>query len=292
MTIRTTLAVVLAALWFAAPADAGKMKVVASFSILGDITARIAGDRIELKTLVGPDGDAHVFEPTPADARAVAQAQIFVVNGMNYEPWAERLLKSTKSNAKIVVASARVLPLLFGRGADPHAWQDARNAMVYAESIVGALAAADKRNVEYYKSNALAYINELRRLDADIRASFASVPVARRRVITTHDAFAYFAKAYGLEFIAPLGTSTEEQVSAKEVASLITQLKREKITAVFVENVSDRRLIEQIAHETGVRIGGKLYSDALSTRGGAAPTYIALMRHNAKLLTGAMAQGF
>jgi zinc/manganese transport system substrate-binding protein len=286
------VAVVLAALWFSAPADAGKLKVVASFSILGDMTARIAGDRIELKTLVGPDGDAHVFEPTPTDARAVAQAQIVIVNGLNYEPWAERLLKSTKSKANIAVASANVMPLPFGRGADPHAWQDVRNAMVYAENITRALVDADKLNVEFYKANAVAYVTELRQLDAEIRASFASVPALRRRVITTHDAFAYFGKAYGLEFIAPLGTSTEEQVSAKEVAALIAQIKHEKITAAFVENVSDQRLIKQIAHETGVKLGGRLYSDALSTKQGLAPTYIALMRHNAKLLTGAMAQGF
>ncbi|MEQ1863373.1 MAG: zinc ABC transporter substrate-binding protein [Micropepsaceae bacterium] len=292
MTVRTALAVVFAALWCAAPADAGKLKVVASFSILGDMTARIAGDRIELKTLVGPDGDAHVFEPTPADARAVAQAQLVIVNGLNYEPWVERLLKSTKAKAKVAVASAEVEPLQFGTGTDPHTWQDARSAIAYAENITRALVAIDKPNVEFYKANAVAYVDELRRLDAEIRASFASIPATRRRVITTHDAFAYFGKAYGLEFIAPLGTSTEEQVSAKEVAALIVQIKREKISAVFVENVSDPRLIEQIARETGAKLGGKLYSDALSTKQGAAPTYIALMRHNAKLLTAAMAQGF
>lgn len=292
MIFRMVSALMFAVFSFAAPADAGKLRVVASFSILGDITARIAGDRIELKTLVGPDGDAHVFEPTPADARAVAHAQIVIVNGLNYEPWADRLLKSTKSQAKIAVASVGVKPLPFGTGTDPHAWQDVRNAIVYAESITRVLVAVDKQNADFYRANAAAYIDALHRLDAEIRASFVSIPIARRRVITTHDAFAYFGKAYGLEFIAPLGTSTEEQVSAKGVAALIAQIKREKITAVFVENVSDQRLIEQIAHETGAKLGGKLYSDALSTKQGAAPTYIALMRHNAKLLTAAMAQGF
>ncbi len=292
MTVRVALAVWLVALLFAAPAIADKVKVVASFSILGDLAKRVAGDRVELKTLVGPDGDAHVFEPTPGDARAIAQAQLFLINGLNYEPWAERLSKSTKSRAKIVVAAAGIKPLRFGTGADPHAWQDVRNAIAYTENIARALVVLDKPNGEHYRANAFAYIDELRQLDAEIRASFASLPTARRRVITTHDAFAYLGKAYGLEFIAPLGTSTEEQVSAKEVAMLIAQIKREKITAIFVENISDPRLIEQIARETGAKLGGKLYSDALSARDGAAPTYIALMRHNAKLLTGAMAQGF
>jgi zinc/manganese transport system substrate-binding protein len=292
MTMRMAIAGLLAALMFAAPAAAGKPRVVASFSILGDMTSRIAGDRVDLKTLVGPDGDAHVFEPTPSDARALAQAQIFLINGLNYEPWAQRLLKSTKSPAKIVIAATNIKTLPFGPGVDPHAWQDVRNAMVYVENITRALVAIDKPNIEFYKANAFAYVNELRQLDAGIRASFAAVPAAARRAITTHDAFAYFGKAYGVEFIAPLGTSTEAQVSAKQVAALISQIKREKITAVFVENVSDPRLIEQIARETGVRVGGRLYSDALSAKGAAAPTYLALMRHNAKLLTGAMMRGF
>jgi zinc/manganese transport system substrate-binding protein len=282
----------LAIFLLAKPSAADKLKIVASFSILGDIAARIAGDRVELKILVGPGGDAHVFEPTPADARSVAQARIFLINGLNYEPWAERLLTSTKSRATLVVATTGIDPLTFRTGADPHAWQDVRNAMVYAENITRTLVAADKPNAVVYKANAVAYIDELRKLDAEIRACFAAIPAVRRRVITTHDAFAYFGRAYAVEFIAPLGTSTEEQVSAKEVAVLISQIKREKITAAFVENVSDPRLIRQIAHETGVRLGGTLYSDALSAKDGAAPTYIALMRHNAKLLTDAMTQGF
>ncbi len=292
MTLRVLLACLSAVLLLAAPAAAEKLKLVASFSILGDMAARIAGDRVELTTLVGPDGDAHVFEPTPADARAVAQAKIFLVNGLGFEPWADRLLKSTNSHAELVVASQGVKPLLFRAASDPHAWQDVHNAVLYAENITRALAIADKPNSGLYAANAATYVAELGKLDAEIRAKLGVVPAARRRVITTHDAFAYFGKAYGVDFIALLGTSTEEQASAKEVAALITQMKREKITAVFVENVSDPRLVEQIARETGVKLGGKLYSDALSTKAGPAPTYIALVRHNAKLLTDAMAPAF
>jgi len=298
------LVVTALALLVATPAVADKLKVVASFSILGDISARIAGDRVEHRTLVGPDSDAHVFEPTPADARAVAQAQIFFINGLNFERWAERLVKSTNSRAKIVVATAGIKPLPFrgagsnvetaggSRAADPHAWQDVRNAMLYAENITRALAAADKPNDEFYKANAVAYFDELRKLDSEIRASLIAIPAVRRRVITTHGAFAYFGQAYGVKFIAPLGTSTDEQASAKEVAALISQIRREKVTAIFVENVADPRMVRQIARETGVKLGGKLYSDALSTKKGPAPTYVAMMRHNAKLLTEAMAPGF
>jgi zinc/manganese transport system substrate-binding protein len=279
-------------------AAADQLRVVASFSIIGDMAGRIAGDHAHVTTLVGPDADAHVFEPTPASARALARAKVFVTNGLGFEPWAERLLKSTKSSARLVVVSAGVKLLPFHtlhgeeRGAaDPHAWQDARNAIVYAQNIAHAFVTADPAHAKTYESNAAAYAAELAELDADIRAEVSRIPVKQRRVITTHDAFAYFGRAYDVTFIAPLGTSTEEEASAKEVAALITQIRREKITAVFVENIADPRMIQQIARETGVKLGGKLYSDALSTKAGEAPTYIALMRHNAKLLTAAMARG-
>ncbi len=290
MKRRALLALVLALL-VAAPAAAQKLEVVASFSILGDMVQEVGGDRIELRTLVGPDAAIHAFEPTTADLRALSKARLFFVNGHALEPWAGRLAKSSGTSATVVVASKGVKPLNRRQDADPHAWQDARNALVYVDNIAAALSAADSANAAAYAAAARAYAEDLRRLDADIRAAIAKVPASRRRVITTHDAFAYFGAAYGVSFLAPLGTSTEQQASAKSVAALITQIKREKITAVFVENISDPRLVEQIARETGVKIGGKLYSDALSTKDGPAPTYVAMMRHNARLLTAAMAQG-
>jgi len=284
------LCLCLAALLFVsqAPAAERKLKVVATFSIVGDIAGRIAGDRVELRTLVGPDSDAHAFEPTPAHARLVAEAQVVLVNGLGFEPWIDALVKSSGSKATIIVVSNGVKPIKQGGAADPHAWQDVRNAMLFADNVARAFAAADARNAEAYKANALAYRTELGKLDSYIRAAVASIPKQQRKVITTHDAFGYFAAAYGVTFIAPLGTSTEREASAKEVAAIIAQIKREKIRAVFVENISDPRLIQQVARETGTKLGGKLYSDALSTKAGPAPTYIALMRHNAKLLTEAM----
>lgn len=292
------IAVALAA---ALPAFAQDVNVVASFSIAGDMVAEVGGDRIAVTTLVGPDADTHVFEPTPAHARALAEARLIFINGLAFEPWMDRLLKSTGTRAKPVSLTQGVTPL--SRGAarghdhghghrhqfDPHAWQNARNALTYVDNIRKALAAADPKNAAFYEARAQAYLAELRTLDAEIRSAFAKIPKKHRRVITTHDAFGYFAAAYGIEFIAPLGISTEGQASAKGVARLIDQIKKENIRAVFVENISDPRLIEQIARETGVKIGGKLYSDALSTKAGPAPTYIAMMRHNVRLLTAAMA---
>lgn len=275
------------AILLTAPAAAAKLKVVVTFSILGDMVEHVAGDNAEITTLVGPDADAHVFEPTPGDARAVKAASLVFANGRSFDSWIARLMKSTGTQARLVAVAERV-----GRTRDPHVWQSPANAIICVEAIQNVLVAADTANAAAYKANAAAYTAELKALDAELRAAFAKIPKTQRRVITTHDAFGFLAAAYAVAFVAPLGISTEEQPSAKGIARLIAQIRRERIKAVFVENISDPRLIEQIARETGVKIGGKLYSDALSTKAGPAPTYVAMMRHNAKLLTAAMAKGF
>jgi zinc/manganese transport system substrate-binding protein len=286
------LLVLVATLALCQPAVAQKLKVVATFSIIGDMVERVAGDRVELTILVGSDADAHVFEATPADARAFASADLVFESGLGFEPWVARLRHVTKAKTKTITLSQGVKALRPRQhDLDPHAWQDAGNAAIYVENLARALIAADAANAATYKKNSDAYLKELRALDRDIRTAFGKIPRAERRVIATHRAFAYLAAAYDVEVIAPLGLSTDEQPSAKAVANLIARIKREKIRAVFVENITDPRLIEQIARETGAKIGGKLYSDALSTKAGPAPTYIAMMRHNVRLLTAAMAPG-
>jgi zinc/manganese transport system substrate-binding protein len=297
--MRRAFLVLLATIALAPPVAAKKLEVVASFSILGDMVARVGGDGVAVTTLIGPNGDAHTFEPTPAHARSLAAADIVFANGLGFEPWLDRLAKSTKTEGKLVRVAKGVAARAFhgddGHGhshaQDPHAWQDVRNAVIYTTNIAEALAAKDPANATRYRANAEGYAQDLRALDAEIRASLAAIPKDKRRVITSHDAFGYFANAYNVEFLAPLGTSTEAQASAKGVARLITQIRRENIKAVFVENISDPRLIEQIARETGVKVGGKLYSDALSPKDGPAPGYVAMMRHNTRLLTAAMASG-
>ncbi len=295
MTRITCLLLGLLFAWIA-PANAKPLEVVASFSILGDMTERVGGEDIKLTVLIGPDSDAHGFEPTPADARRLAAADIILANGLGFEPWLKRLAQSSGAKAPIIEVSKSVKPLPLkhaghGSGVDPHAWQDARNAVVCVSNIAEALAKAYPANAAAYRSRAKAYEAELRLLDAEIRKSLIAIPQARRRVITSHDAFGYFGSAYGVTFLAPLGTSTEAQASAKGVARLIQQIRREKIRTLFVENITDPRLIEQIARETGARIGGQLYSDALSAPAGPAGTYVAMMRHNTRLLTEAMAEG-
>ena len=302
-----------AALFLAAvgsPAFAAEpLKVVASFSILGDMVARVGGAHVEVRTLVGPNGDAHVYEPTPADARDTASADLIVVNGLDFEGWLDRLVDASGYAGPVAIASDGVTPLDLHEeeaagmpveeeegeeaghhhgATDPHAWQSIANAEIYVKNVAAALCAADSGDCAAYEANAAAYASELKAIDASIKAGFSAVPVERRKVITTHDAFGYFAHAYGVEFLAPLGVSTEAEASAGDVARLIEQIRREGVTAIFLENISDPRLIEQIAAETGIRPGGELYSDALSPADGPAATYADMMRHNATLLQSAM----
>jgi zinc/manganese transport system substrate-binding protein len=272
-----------------------KIKVVATFSILGDMVGQVGGDRIEVITLVGPDGDAHVYSPTPTDARKVADAKVMVTNGLKFDGWINRLVKSSGTKATVIEAAAGVSTKSerperghTHGGIDPHAWQSVSNAKLYVATIRDALVAADPSGRSAYEANASAYLLRLDELEADVKAAIARIPADRRKIITSHDAFGYFEHAYGLDFIAPQGVSTEAEASAKDVARIIQQIKKERITAVFFENISDSRLIERIAKETGAKVGERLYSDALSPPGGPAATYIEMMRHNIRAFSAAL----
>ncbi len=299
---------------FASPsqADNRPLDVVASFSILGDVVKTVGGDRVQVTTLVGPDGDAHVFEPTPADAKAIAGANVVFINGLRLEQgWMPRLIEASGYKGPVVVTTKGIKPLRMeeeddehGQHAanehehshgkphmvdDPHAWQNLANGKVYVQNIVAALVAADPESAEAYRANGQAYISEIEKLDAEVKAKFAAIPQARRKIVTSHDAFQYFGKAYGVELFAPEGISTEAEPSAADVAKLIKQIRKDKITAVFFENTSDNRLLAQISKETSAKIGGTVYSDALSPLDGPAPTYLAMFRYNLEEFTRALA---
>ena len=265
------------------------LKVVASFSIIGDFVRNVGGDRISVTTLVGPNGDVHVYTPAPADAKRIADAKLLVVNGFGLEGWLPRLVQSSGSKAVIVTATDGITPLKLDQAADPHAWQSVVDARIYVGNIRDALVTADPADAAAFRANAASYLAKLDALDREVRSSVAQIPPARRKVISTHGAFGYFAAAYGVEFIAPLGVSTESEASARDIAGIITQIRSEKIPAVFLENISDVRLIRRISAETGAKIGGTLFSDSLSDEKGDAPTYIELVRHNIKALTSALA---
>jgi zinc/manganese transport system substrate-binding protein len=283
----------LVALAFVAAANPAlaqdRLNVVASFSILGDLVRNVGGDRVNVATLVGPNSDVHVYAPAPADAKKIADAKLVIVNGFGLEGWLPRLVQSSGNKAVIATATEGVAPLKRGSNADPHAWQSVANAKTYVANIRAALSAADLAGNDIFRSNTDAYLAKLDGLEREVREAIAQIPPERRKVISTHNAFGYFAAAYGIEFIAPLGVSTESEASARDIAAIITQIKTAKIPAVFLENISDPRLIQRISAETGARVGGTLYSDSLTDEKGDAPTYIEMVRHNIKALTRALA---
>jgi zinc/manganese transport system substrate-binding protein len=269
-----------------------KLKVAASFSVLGDMVKQVGGDRVDVVTFVGPNGDAHVYEPRPGDIKELAASKILFINGLGLEGWMERLEKSSGFKGTVVVATKGIKPRQMVEDekkiTDPHAWQSLANGKIYAANIRDALIAADPNGEATYEANAAKFIDGMAAEDAAVKAAVAKLAPERRKIITTHDAFGYFGAAYGMEFIAPEGVSTESEASARDVAKIITQIKKEHIPAVFLENVTDSRLLDQIASETGAKVGGTLYSDALSPPDGAAGTYLDMFRHNIETLTAAL----
>jgi zinc/manganese transport system substrate-binding protein len=297
----------------ALPAAAEPLKVVASFSIVGDFAKNVGGDRIALTTLVGPNGDAHVYEPKPADAVVMADADVVLVNGLHFEGFLQRLVEASATKATVVELTKGVETLAtteedhegeahdaeaseaheaeegHEHGAtDPHAFQSIANAKIYVKNIADAFCAADAAGCDAYKANAEAYTGKLDALEAEVKSAVASIPQDKRTVITSHDAFGYFQHEYGITFLAPEGISTDAEASAADVAKLIGQIRHDKASAIFVENITNQRLIEQIAGETGLKIGGTLYSDALSDADGPAATYIDMMRNNIGAIKGAI----
>lgn len=301
----------LAFLLVTASAWAEPLRVVATFSILADMVKNVGGEDVAVTTLAGSNGDAHVYEPTPADARAINRAQLVVVNGLGFEGWMERLLKSAGYQGPMVIASQGISPRQLGEEAtgshrhateataktgpdhdrpDPHAWQDLANGQIYVRNLITALQRADPAHAEAYQQRGEAYLGQLRETDQWVREQIATIPPAKRQVITSHDAFGYLGAAYGVNFLSPIGWNTENQPSAREVAALIQQSKQQGIRALFVENMSDPRLIKRIADETGGVPGGTLYSDALAPAGQPGDSYLGMFRANVSALVAAMAK--
>ena len=257
-----------------------KIKVVSTFSILGDMVQNIGGNNIELTTLVGANGDGHVYEPTPADAKSVAAADVVFVNGLGFEGWIDRLVKASGYKGKVIIATKGIKELKFEGELDPHAWQDLSNGRIYIKNIKNALIDLDPKNSDLYKKNFIAYDKILESMDKSTKEKFADIPKKNRKVITSHDAFLYFGRAYGIDFRSPVGVTTESEPSAGELAALITEMREDEIKALFAENITDPRLIKQLAREVNAQIGGTLYSDALSDNSEPANTYINMFKYN------------
>lgn len=300
----STLVMSCAALLSGHSFAADKLAVTTSFSILGDLVRVVGGERVKVTNLVGPDQDAHVFEAKPSDAKSLLQSQLLVSNGLGFDPWAQNLARSAGYKGLTVVASKGLKPLAevakpaakghgHGHGhphgeADPHAWQNPNNVVLYVRNIAAALSQLDPASASTFQTNADAYVKELQALDAWAKAQFNAIPAAQRKVITSHDAFGYLAAHYQITFLSPQGISTEAQPSARDVARLITQIQRGKIRAVFLENISNQRLLEQLSKDAGTTVGAKLYADALSGPDQAGATYLLMMRHNVSQLAAGM----
>jgi len=311
-------ALVAACLSLAAPVAAAPqdqpLRVVASFSVLGDMVSQIGGDFIQLTTIVGPGGDVHSFEPRPSDAKALSEAQLLIVNGLGFEGWLPRLVQASGFKGVEVVASRGIAPRALspeeaaahsdehahkpgknggeggqGNGAqpaqagavDPHAWQSLNNGIIYARNIASALIKADPAHAEGYRSRTEYYISEMKKLDAELRQVLQTIPEDKRKVVTSHDAFGYFARDYGVRFISALGISSDAEPSAKEIAGLIALIKQEGSPPVFLEKSTNSRLIKEVARQTGSQIGGTLYSDSLSAPDQPAGTYLGMIKWNA-----------
>lgn len=301
MSVRTAAAafyVITSAL--VAPAAAQSLNVVATFSIIGDFAREVGGDRVALTTLVGPDSDAHVYEPRPADAIALARADVVLTNGLLFEGFLTRLVEASGTQASVVELTEGATILEDPQGGhyhfygdrstfhaapnDPHAWQSVANAKVYVGNVADAFCEADADGCETYRANAAAYTAELDALDAEIRAAIAAIPEERRVAVMAHNAFRYFENDYGVAFLSPQGVSTDSEASAADMAGLIREIRERGVVAAFAENISDSRLVERIADEADLTLAGTLYSDALSPEGGEAPTYLDMMRHNARTI--------
>lgn len=284
-----------------------RLPVVASFSVLADMVEQIGGDRVQVTTLVGPDGDAHVFQPSPAHARTLTAAKVLVVNGLGFEGWMGRLVRASGFQGLTITASEGIKPREMvdehdhGKGgrmqkgmtrsptvADPHAWQDLAHGRQYAANIAKGLAAADPAGAAVFERNLASYAARLDALDREVRSRIGAIAPEKRKVITSHDAFGYFGAAYGVTFVGAVGLSTEAEASAADIARIVRQIRRENVRAIFVESMTDPRLIEQIAKEAGGAVGSTLYPDALSPKNGPAATYLDMFEHNVKALVTGM----
>lgn len=265
---------------------------VASFSVLADMVKQVGGEHVKVTSLVGPDGDPHSFEPSPRDSQALKHADVVFVSGLGLEGWMDRLIGASGYRGQVVTASKGVnARKMVDEGktvTDPHAWNSAANGAIYARNVMEALIAADPDDAADIRRRGEAYIQRLDRLDLWAKTQFASIPPAKRKVITSHDAFGYFGGEYGVTFLAPVGFSTESEAGAGNVAALIGQIKREQIKTYFMENQTDPRLVKQVAAASGAQPGGELYPEALSKADGPAPTYEAAFKHNVETIAGSM----
>ncbi|MCX8500169.1 MAG: zinc ABC transporter substrate-binding protein [Alphaproteobacteria bacterium] len=267
-------------------AMAEPLRIITSNTILADLAQQIGGERVTVSSLVGAGGDPHEFQPSPRDAARISAADLVIVNGLGLDRGIEQIARSALRPWQIIVAgdSLDLRPI----AGDPHLWQDPLRVVKLVEALAGWLMARDPNSIVLYDRRLTDYLQQLQTLDRELRASFRTIAPQNRKIITSHDAFGYFAAAYGIEFMAPAGTASQTEPSAQRLRRLIAQIRENHIRIIFVETISDPRIMAQIAAETGARIGLPLYSDSLSPAGGVADSYLAMIRYNARQFLAAM----
>jgi ABC-type Zn uptake system ZnuABC Zn-binding protein ZnuA len=271
------------------PAGPQKLTVVTTLTVLADLIQQVGGEKIEVKSLVPPGGEVHTYQPKPDDIRTLAQAKIVFYNGAHLEDWIDETIRSAgKPNLPIVVLSEG-LPLIkeSGNEPNPHLWLDVANAKAYVEKIRDGLSKVDGANTGYYADRAKSYLAQLDELDKWIQAEVETIPRARRKLVTFHDAFPYFARRYGFTLVGVLVSSPGKEPSARELTTLARRIKREQVPAVFAEAQFSPKAMDVLASDTGARVITNLYNDSLSA-GPEANSYVALMKHNVTQIVNAL----
>jgi zinc/manganese transport system substrate-binding protein len=284
---------VFAALVRAADAPMAKLNVVATNSIIGDWANIVGRDDIELKMLVGPDGDPHEYEPTPADSVALSSADLIFENGLGLENWLDKLYGSAESRATRVAITQGIEVRHVGGDLDPHVWQSVKDAVVMVGNIRDALVRADPTHAGHFKARADVYIRQLTELDAWVQAQINSIPAPRRKLVTSHDAFGYFGQRYGMDISGSALESVTTEASdpsARQIADAVDQIKRSGVPVIFLENIQNPKLIDEIASDADVKVGPPLYSDALGQPGTDGDSYIKMIRYNVQTLVRALGQ--
>ena len=278
------LAILLLLNGFPIFAKDGQSKIVTSFTILEDLVLELGGDRVSVTNLVPRNSDAHIYSPKPSDAVAISNADLIIFNGLGFEGWIFRLIKDSDKEKNYLISSDGINSLNRFNEIDPHAWQSFKNIRIYIDNISGELINLMPEHEKYFALRRNNYLKKLFELEMNLSNQLSNIPIKKRIVITSHDAFGYLGREFNIEFLAPLGLSLDAEASAEDVAKIINQIKEKKVTALFLENINNPKLLKAISKESGVPVGGKLYSDALSEIGGPAGTYIDMMRHNVKSL--------
>jgi zinc/manganese transport system substrate-binding protein len=278
------LAILLLLNGFPIFAKDGQSKIVTSFTILEDLVLELGGDRVSVTNLVPRNSDAHIYSPKPSDAVAISNADLIIFNGLGFEGWIFRLIKDSDKEKNYLISSDGINSLNRFNEIDPHAWQSFKNIRIYIDNISGELINLMPEHEKYFALRRNNYLKKLFELEMNLSNQLSNIPIKKRIVITSHDAFGYLGREFNIEFLAPLGLSLDAEASAEDVAKIINQIKEKKVTALFMENINNPKLLKAISKESGVPVGGKLYSDALSEIGGPAGTYIDMMRHNVKSL--------